>query len=360
MVKQLLDGNLDSNQFEDQLREMFGIYAYISFTLDKVVQNLVRQLQHIVCEESSVQTTELFLEASKVNATGGSCSTAHLRLAPEYSYQKKAESILTEENIFKIYLFKDEGRLTIELLDSESTDSEDESTPTVKWSDYINKYAKDNSHISDSLKERLMKKPLFLLRNMRPLKESNSRDLDVLDKEENIEKATKSLEINDNQECKFDVNSYKAVFLTDSGSLIYRTRSLYRARKIQKQLFEKCKFIKTKFYKDWLKKNCSKEQQSIFKEWYEGKCYEIKIDKDLTLSASSSPLPSSQSSSVKNEEIKINEEKIIEDTKLETTAIASSSTTSSISSNTSSSTTTNSNNKDKDKSIDKEETSIIS
>lgn len=142
MVKQLLDGNLDSNQFEDQLREMFGIYAYISFTLDKVVQNIVRQLQHIVSEESSVQTTELFLEATKVCATGGPCSTAHLRAAQEYSYQKKAESLLTEENIFKIVVYKDEGKITIELLDSESTDSEDEST--VKWSDYINKYAKGN------------------------------------------------------------------------------------------------------------------------------------------------------------------------------------------------------------------------
>lgn len=44
MVKQVLDGNLDSNQFEDNLREMFGIHAYISFTLDKVVSYIVRQV----------------------------------------------------------------------------------------------------------------------------------------------------------------------------------------------------------------------------------------------------------------------------------------------------------------------------
>lgn len=36
MVKNLLDGNLDSNAYEDTLREMFGIHAYIAFTLDKV------------------------------------------------------------------------------------------------------------------------------------------------------------------------------------------------------------------------------------------------------------------------------------------------------------------------------------
>lgn len=44
MVKNLLDGNMESNQYEDSLREMFGIHAYIAFTLDKVIQNMVRQV----------------------------------------------------------------------------------------------------------------------------------------------------------------------------------------------------------------------------------------------------------------------------------------------------------------------------
>ena len=37
MVKNLLDGNMDSQTYEDTLREMFGIHAYVSFTLDKVI-----------------------------------------------------------------------------------------------------------------------------------------------------------------------------------------------------------------------------------------------------------------------------------------------------------------------------------
>ena len=36
MVKNLLDGNMDGQAYEDTLREMFGIHAYNSFTLDKV------------------------------------------------------------------------------------------------------------------------------------------------------------------------------------------------------------------------------------------------------------------------------------------------------------------------------------
>ena len=57
MVKNLLDGNLEPIAYEDTLREMFSIHAYIAFTMDKIVQNMVRQvrpqcaacLAHIVC-----------------------------------------------------------------------------------------------------------------------------------------------------------------------------------------------------------------------------------------------------------------------------------------------------------------------
>lgn len=43
MLKSVLDGNMDSNSFEDSMREMFGIHAYISFTLDKVC-NVIQAL----------------------------------------------------------------------------------------------------------------------------------------------------------------------------------------------------------------------------------------------------------------------------------------------------------------------------
>jgi len=35
---------MDSTNFEDTCREMFGVHAYIAFTMDKLVQNIVRQV----------------------------------------------------------------------------------------------------------------------------------------------------------------------------------------------------------------------------------------------------------------------------------------------------------------------------
>lgn len=37
MIKNVLDGNLESTAYEDTLREMFGIHAYTGFTMDKVL-----------------------------------------------------------------------------------------------------------------------------------------------------------------------------------------------------------------------------------------------------------------------------------------------------------------------------------
>lgn len=44
MVRNLLDGNLEPAQYEDSLREMFTIHAYVAFTMDKLIQSIVRQV----------------------------------------------------------------------------------------------------------------------------------------------------------------------------------------------------------------------------------------------------------------------------------------------------------------------------
>lgn len=104
MVKNLLDGNLESNAYEDALREMFGIHAYVAFTLDKVISYAVRQLQQLVTDEAAVECHELYHSEAKNFATGGSCETAADRIIPELIYQKKAEKLLSDENCMKIFI----------------------------------------------------------------------------------------------------------------------------------------------------------------------------------------------------------------------------------------------------------------
>ncbi|XP_031639948.1 paired amphipathic helix protein Sin3a [Contarinia nasturtii] len=124
MLKSVLDGNMDSNHYEDSLREMFGIHAYTAFTLDRVVQNAVRQLQHCVTERNAIEVVELFQQEQRKNGAGGYLKTANKRTTVEMAYQRRAENILQDENCFKVYIYKIDCRVTIELLDTESEENE--------------------------------------------------------------------------------------------------------------------------------------------------------------------------------------------------------------------------------------------
>ncbi|XP_064551737.1 uncharacterized protein Sin3A isoform X2 [Drosophila montana] len=142
MLKNVLDGNMDSNTFEDTMREMFGIYAYISFTLDKVVSNAVRQLQNCVTERAALDCVELYASEQRRSSTGGYCRDAHKSYERELGYQRKAESILNEENCFKVYIYKIDCRVTIELLDSEPEEVEKPAAlKAQKFSKYVERLA---------------------------------------------------------------------------------------------------------------------------------------------------------------------------------------------------------------------------
>ncbi|XP_053692753.1 paired amphipathic helix protein Sin3a isoform X2 [Sabethes cyaneus] len=141
MLKNVLDGNMEAGNYEDSLREMFGIHAYIAFTLDRVVQNAVRQLQHCVTERGALECVELFLLEQRKGGAGGLCRTANRRVANELAYQRKAESALHEENCFKVYIYKIDCRVTIELLDTESDDTAQNFKNAQNFSNYVDRLA---------------------------------------------------------------------------------------------------------------------------------------------------------------------------------------------------------------------------
>lgn len=163
MVRNLLDGNMEPSQYEDTLREMFTIHAYIGFTMDKLIQSIVRQvlhsapmnesvtfllsrsfswplssadtscslyidqswttrkfslrlsgrscctlnpfvsqLQHLVSDDVCARVTDMYLTESANKATGGTLSTQASRASAEGVYQRKAEQLMSDENCFKV------------------------------------------------------------------------------------------------------------------------------------------------------------------------------------------------------------------------------------------------------------------
>ncbi|XP_071943532.1 paired amphipathic helix protein Sin3a-like isoform X2 [Antedon mediterranea] len=279
MVRNLLDGNMESTQFEDQLREMFGIHAYVTFTLDKVVQNLVRQLQHIV-DENCLPITELYIDEVKTGGAGGTCASAAMRAGLENAYQKKAEQVMSDENCFKLIYSKADDKITIELLDTEEDHSEDP-VEVEKWSDYVEKYVNTET-TSTELREQLAKKPVFLPRNIRQTRQTDENLL----KSEDIrlapekpppppinadgDEALKGVDIMNNMECQFNINSYKIVYVVNSEDYMYRRTALKKAKESHQEVSIKLHTKFRKWFNSWERKNVSRDQEKQVERWFMG------------------------------------------------------------------------------------------
>lgn len=258
MIKQLLDGNLESNQYEDMLRDMFGIHAYVAFTMDKVVQNIVRQLQHMVGDEISQQCTELFLEEAKNNATGGPCATAQSRIIPESNYLKRAEKLLEDENCYKATIYKNESKLTIGLLDTESAAESDNEDAEDKWSSYMMNEIPEGSNLRWSGKQ------WFLSRNVRKYRDREEKYMQHF--------ATRQealIDDNDGEEksCSFKPESYRRLLVFNNGDHVF----FYRHHRPTKIRQTRVADIKRKKFQEWTAKwvdsNLSSDQIRQGVEW---------------------------------------------------------------------------------------------
>merc|ERR1719225_1129886 len=179
MVMNVLDNNMDCLAYEDTLREMFGIHAFTAFTLDKVIANAVRQLQHMVQDESSNDCWDLYLSEKRLNGTGGEVATSSKRYFQELLYQKKSEKLLADENCFKIVIYRDKGTMCFELMDTETDsrngseneeeegESRDEKQQALET--YVSRFLGPGEPLtlSPCTMSHLAKKPCFLARSVK-------------------------------------------------------------------------------------------------------------------------------------------------------------------------------------------------
>ncbi|XP_030632333.1 SIN3 transcription regulator family member Aa [Chanos chanos] len=268
MVRNLLDGNMEASQYEDSLREMFTIHAYIAFTMDKLIQSIVRQLQHIVSDEICMQVTDLYLTESNSGATGGALATQSSRASCEGGYQRKAEQLMSDENCFKLMFVKNREnvQLTVELLDTEEENS-DEPAEAERWSDYVGRYLNADA-TSPELREHLAQKPVFLPRNLRRIRkfqrgrEQQEKEAKEGGKKENTE--------NLKMECMFKLNSYKMVYVFKSEDYMYRRTALLRAHQSHKKVSTRLHQRFQTWVDSWVKENVTREMAADTTKWLMG------------------------------------------------------------------------------------------
>ncbi|KAJ7992835.1 hypothetical protein DPEC_G00266150 [Dallia pectoralis] len=269
MVRSLLDGNLESTQYEDTLREMFTIHAYIGFTIDKLIQNIIRQLQHLVSDEVCLQVAELYLAERKRGAAGGNLSSQCVRAAWETSYQWKSERVMAEENCFKVMFIQNKGQvtLTIELLDTEEAQADDP-LDIQCLSSYMEQFVGAESALC-SQTEGYYFKPVFLPRNLRHFRRWQVRQVEAMRCRREWHRKL-GVESAGSLDCRFKLNTHKMVFVMNSEDYMYRRGALVKARKSQHRVAVNQHERFDKWHRGWLEEHVPVASERSVHNWLMG------------------------------------------------------------------------------------------
>ncbi|XP_042717964.1 paired amphipathic helix protein Sin3b isoform X4 [Chrysemys picta bellii] len=271
MVRSLLDGNIDPTQYEDTLREMFTIHAYIGFTMDKLVQNIVRQLHHLVSDDICLKVVELYLSERKRGAAGGNLSSRCVRAAKETSYQWKAERCMADENCFKVMFLQRKGQviMTIELLDTEETQTEDP-MEVQHLANYMEQYVGVEG-VPNNQNDGFLLKPVFLQRNLKKFRKWQCKQVRALRSE--VKSSWKRLigvESACNMDCRFRLNTHKMMFIMNSEDYMYRRGTLSRAKQVQPMVLLKHHQQFEEWHSRWLEENVTVEAAELVQDWLMG------------------------------------------------------------------------------------------
>uniref|UniRef100_A0A3P8ZRR9 Paired amphipathic helix protein Sin3b n=1 Tax=Esox lucius TaxID=8010 RepID=A0A3P8ZRR9_ESOLU len=270
MVRSLLDGNLESTQYEDTLREMFTIHAYIGFTIDKLIQNIIRQLQHLVSDEVCLQVAELYLAERKRGAAGGNLSSQCVRAGWETSYQWKSERVMAEENCFKVMFIQNKGQvtLTIELLDTEEAQADDP-LDIQCLSSYMEQFVGTESALC-SQTEGYYFKPVFLPRNLRHFRRWQVRQVEAMRCRREWHRKL-GVESAGSLDCRFKLNTHKMVFVMNSEDYMYRRGALVKARKVSQHRVAVNQHERfDKWHRGWLAEHVPPVAERSVHDWLMG------------------------------------------------------------------------------------------
>uniref|UniRef100_A0A1A8F6Z5 Paired amphipathic helix protein Sin3b n=1 Tax=Nothobranchius korthausae TaxID=1143690 RepID=A0A1A8F6Z5_9TELE len=269
MVRSLLDGNLDSTQYEDTLREMFTIHAYIGFTIDKVIHNIIRQLQHLVSDEVCLQVVDIYLGERKRGAAGGNLSSRCVRAAWETSYQWKSERIMAEENCFKVMFIQNKGQvtMTVELLDTEEAQADDP-LDVQCLSSYMEQFVGTESSLC-SQADGYFFKPVFLPRNLRRFRRWQVRQVEAMRCRREWHRQL-AVENAGSLDCRFKLNTHKMVFVMNSEDYMYRRGALVKARKSQHRVASNQHERFDKWHQGWLSTHVAASAERSVQNWLMG------------------------------------------------------------------------------------------
>ncbi|XP_051132564.1 paired amphipathic helix protein Sin3-like 3 isoform X2 [Andrographis paniculata] len=205
----LLNGSSDNAKFEDECRAIIGAQSYILFTLDKLIQKLIKQLQTISTDE--MDNKLLLLYAYERSRSPG---TFHDKV-----YYQNACFLLPEDNLYRIECFPCPTRLTIQVMKNEQDKLDPKATSMdPKFETYLNEVLSAVPRVRGRARA-------FLKRN---IKKFSSGD-EALD----FQRAMEGVIVRNGLETRINCSSSKASYVVGTEDIFYRVRK--RNKKSQRK-----------------------------------------------------------------------------------------------------------------------------
>ncbi|KAL3998087.1 Sin3 co-repressor family protein [Acanthocheilonema viteae] len=239
-VKNLLDGLIDSVAFEDNVRKMFGTAAYLTFTMDKIIITIARQLQNMSCEDANIASMDLYKKyrfEHPVSLYSRDKNEENI----DDAYERAAQEVLANQNCFKTFFLHDTRSVTMELIDSDVTEEGEKGDSDQEWSRYVHHYVESlsnepsSSALSPEDQQQMLetigeRPPLFLMKYIKAGMDKYRKKDDETNKknedgngEQKLEEKLPSIVMSEDLSALFSpAGNYKMRFTKGSGDLLIK------------------------------------------------------------------------------------------------------------------------------------------
>ncbi|KAI9498981.1 hypothetical protein BDB00DRAFT_867052 [Zychaea mexicana] len=156
LIDRFFDGEMDQTAFEEKSRYIFVTDAHVLFTIDKLVQSIIKQIQSLTLDEKCVELVELFRSDQNLDST---CP----RILSVYRLRAE-ETVGSDENLYKVNFNTETHKMSIQLLDKD--DDMLEPSSQDYYENYVASYM-DWANCTDGIDTSKMH-PTFLKRNWKP------------------------------------------------------------------------------------------------------------------------------------------------------------------------------------------------
>eukprot|EP00742_Colponemidia_sp_Colp-10_P004189 GILJ01004468.1.p1 GENE.GILJ01004468.1~~GILJ01004468.1.p1 ORF type:complete len:1073 (+),score=176.80 GILJ01004468.1:164-3382(+) len=196
----VLDGSMDSNRYEDEVRSLLGNNSYLLFTFDKVLSQTVKILQTIVSDETCNKLMALYIY-ERSRTTG----------FVESIYQSNCTALIIDGHCYRFLWDRESQEFSIQYIESPFAKLEVKMVE-AGWSQYVHGFIRNAPGISaDGEAVPPSQNRVFLTRNKRKYRGDEEHIMDGTSNQSGLE-------------YKVSIGSYKLCYVDNSEDYFHRPK----------------------------------------------------------------------------------------------------------------------------------------